>query len=377
MTSAREYFVVCTLGLEAAVAGELRALGAADVELGRGGVTCRGDLRLGYAMNLWLRSAIRVQDLIVRGRAATPAELYRCVREVDWGTMLTPRQTLAIDATVASAWMTHSNYAAQIVKDAIVDQLREVHGERPDVDREHPDLPLKLVLRGEDVILYRNLSGPSLHKRGWRRVQVKSPLNEATAAGLLLLSDWDRKSSLVDPMCGSGTFLIEAAHLAMDRAPGILRRFPFERWPDFDAVAWSELRAEARARMRSEPGVELVGYDRHPGAIAIARGSAEAAGVGAWVRFTQAAAGDARLDHPPGMVVVNPPYGERLGTDESVLYDSWRQLARFLHEECAGSVAWVLSGNPELTRLLRLKANRKIPVRNGTLDCRWLRYEIR
>src|SRR5690606_31084271 len=147
--------------------------------------------------------------------------------EVDWGTMLTPRQTLAIDATVASAWMTHSNYAAQIVKDAIVDQLREVHGERPDVDREHPDLPLKLVLRGEDVILYRNLSGPSLHKRGWRRVQVKSPLNEATAAGLLLLSDWDRKSSLVDPMCGSGTFLIEAAHLAMDRAPGILRRFPF------------------------------------------------------------------------------------------------------------------------------------------------------
>jgi putative N6-adenine-specific DNA methylase len=373
----REYFVVCTLGLEAAVAGELQALGARDIAIGRGGVTCHGDRRLGYAMNLWLRAAIRVQDLLLRARASTPAELYRAVRGVDWGPLLTPQQTLAVDATVSSQWMTHSGYAAQVVKDAIVDHLREQHGVRPDVDREHPDLPLKLVLREEEVILYRNLSGPSLHKRGWRRVQVKSPLNEATAAGLLLLSEWDRRSPLVDPMCGSGTFLIEAAHLAMDRAPGLLRRFPFERWPDFDPVAWSELRAEARARMRAEPGVELTGFDRHPGAIAIARGSAEAAGVAPFVRLTQTAANDVRLEQPPGMVVVNPPYGERLGSDETELYDSWRQLARFLHEECAGAVAWVLSGNPELTRILRLKTSRKVPVRNGTIDCRWLRYEIR
>jgi putative N6-adenine-specific DNA methylase len=377
VTDLHEYYIVCTLGLEAAVTGELQLLGAQEITAGRGGVTCTGDRRLGYAMNLWLRSAIRVQDLVLRGRATSPPELYRCVRGVDWSKLLSTEHTLAVDATVASPWMTHSNYAGQIVKDAIVDQLRDQHGVRPDVDREHPDLPLKMLLRGDDVILYRNLSGASLHKRGWRRVQVKSPLNEATAAGLLLLSEWDRKSPLVDPMCGSGTFLIEAAHLAMDRAPGLLRRFPFERWPDFDANVWSELRAAARARAQSSAGVELVGFDRHPGAIAIARSSAEAASVADVVRFEQVTAHDARLSRPPGMVVVNPPYGERLGHDESDLYDSWRQLARFLHEECSGAIAWVLSGNPELTRLLRLKASRKVPVRNGTLDCRFLRYEIR
>ncbi|MEZ5963565.1 MAG: RNA methyltransferase [Planctomycetota bacterium] len=377
MSDAREYFVVCTLGLEAVVAHELEELGAQDLRVGRGGISCVGGRRLGYAMNLWLRAAIRVQDLVLRGSAGSPPELYRCVREVDWSELLSPAHTLAIDASVMSSWMTHGNYAAQVVKDAIVDQLRERHGVRPDVDRELPDVPLKLVLRENDVILYRNLSGASLHKRGWRRVQVKSPLNEATAAGLLLASEWDRTSSLVDPMCGSGTFLIEAAHIAMGRPPGLTRRFPFERWPDFDATAWSELRAEARRRMRSEPGVELVGFDRHPGAIAIAKASAEAAGVGAFVRFEQRAAVDAHLPRPPGMVVVNPPYGERLGEDETQLYDSWRQLARFLHEECSGSVAWVLSGNADLTRLLRLRTSRKLPVRNGPLDCRWLRYEIR
>jgi putative N6-adenine-specific DNA methylase len=156
-----------------------------------------------------------------------------------------------------------------------------------------------------------------------------------------------------------------------------MRHFPFERWPDFDANVWSELRAQARSKVRNEPAVELIGFDRHPGAIAIARASAESAGVGGMVRFEQRNAGEARLERPPGMVVVNPPYGERLGNDESDLYDSWRQLARFLHEECSGAIAWVLSGNPELTRLLRLRTSRKLPVRNGPLDCRWLRYEIR
>jgi len=377
VSQAREYFVVCTLGLEGVVARELEELGAADIRPGRGGITCVGDRRLGYTMNLWLRAAIRVQELVVRGQASSPSELYRCVRDVDWSELMSPAHTLAVDASVTSAWMTHSNYAGQIVKDAIVDQLRDRHGSRPDVDRELPDVPLKLVLRENDVILYRNLSGASLHKRGWRRVQVKSPLNEATAAGLLLASEWDRASTLVDPMCGSGTFLIEAAHLVMGRPPGMARRFPFERWPDFDAAAWSEVRADARRKAQPAPGVELIGFDRHAGAIAIAKASAEAAGVAEHVRFEQRTAGEARLTRPPGMVVVNPPYGDRLGEDESQLYDSWRQLARFLHEECSGSVAWVLSGNPELTRILRLRTSRRVPVRNGPLDCRWLRYEIR
>ncbi len=377
MTDLRSYFVVCTLGLEPALERELGALGASDITPQRGGITCRGDLALGYAMNLWLRTAIRVQEFVLEGRAQSVPDLYRLVHDYDWSHTAGPSITLAVDATVTSAWMTHSGYAAQVVKDAIVDQIRDRHGVRPDVDRRQPDLPLKLVLRDEEVLLYRNLSGPSLHKRGWRRVQVKSPLNEATAAGLLMLAGWEPTQSLVDPMCGSGTFLIEAAHIAMDRAPGLMRHFPFEAWPDFDADAWSRLRADARKRMRSSPGVELMGADHHPGAIAIARSGAEAAGVAHAIRFEQKPADALRLEHPPAMVAVNPPYGERLGEDEAELHDSWRQLARFLHEECSGAVAFVLSGNPELTRVLRLKSSRKHPVRNGSIDCRWLRYDVR
>lgn len=377
VTELREFFVVCTLGLEPALERELQALGAQSIVIQRGGATCRGDLALGYAMNLWLRSAIRVQEFVLEGRALSVPDLYRIVRAYDWSRTTGPDLTLAVDATVTSGWMTHSGYAAQVVKDAIVDQIRELHGTRPDVDRRQPDLPLKLVLRDDHVLLYRNLSGPSLHKRGWRQVQVKSPLNEATAAGLLILAEWTPQQTLVDPMCGSGTFLIEAAHMAMDRAPGLMRHFPFEAWPDFDADQWSRLRAAARQRMRPSPGVELLGVDWHPGAIAIARSTADAAGVGRAIRFEQQSAGEVRLENPPAVVTVNPPYGERLGQDEAELYDSWRQLARFLHEECSGAVAWVLSGNPELTRVLRLKSSRKHPLRNGSIDCRWLRYDVR
>lgn len=371
-----EYFAPCTLGLEQSLCTEIEALGAEWAEPMRGGVTFGGDQRLGYAANLWLRTAIRVQEKMSQGRVRNEDELYSFVQEIDWSRYMGNDHTLAIDASVRDSGITHSQYAALKVKDAIVDQFRDRTGKRPNVDTSAPDVPIKLVLINNKATLYRNMSGDSLHKRGWRPIQVKSPLNEALAAGLLMLSGWDRESVLVDPMCGSGTLLIEAAHLATDRAPGLMRVFAFELWPDHDEALWAELRGEAEARVRKTLPFTIEGNDLHRGAIGLARHAADAAGVEHLVRFSIGDARDFQPKDAPAHVVSNPPYGQRLGTEDEVR-ESWTSLGNFLHNHCRGATANVLCGNPALPRLLGLKASRKTPVMNGPIDCRWLRYEIR
>jgi putative N6-adenine-specific DNA methylase len=379
-----EYFAPCTLGVEAALEAEPVELGAREVSTRPGGASFVGDRRLGYAANLWLRSAIRVQDLLLRAPARGKEALYAAVGRIDWSRHMGLDQTLAVDASVRDSELTHGNFVGLTVKDAIVDQFRARTGRRPNVDADRPDLPLKVVLQRDALSLWRNLSGESLHKRGYRPVQVKSPLNEATAAGLLRLSGWDRASPLVDPMCGSGTLLIEAAMLAADRAPGMDRRFAFERWRDFDAGTWRSLREEARARAKATLPFALEGADRHGGAISIAVRSAQAAGVGNLVRFSVADAADwtPALATPPGgpraplTVVCNPPYGERIGEGED-LVGSWRALGRFLSERARGGRAFVLCGNPEMPRVIGRETVRQRVVMNGQLECRLLEYDLR
>ncbi len=380
-----EYFVPCTLGVEAGLTAELAELGAQDVSTRPGGVSFRGDRRLGYAANLWLRCAIRVQDLLLRAPARGKDALYAAVQRIDWSRLMRLEQTLAVDASVRDSELTHSNFVGLTVKDAIVDQFRARTGRRPSVDAERPDLPLKVVLKNDAVTIWRNLSGESLHKRGYRPIQVKSPLNEATAAGLLRLSGWDRASPLVDPMCGSGTLLIEAAMLAADRAPGMNRRFAFEVWPDFDAASWRDLKAEARARAKATLPFAIEGADRHGGAISIAERSARSAGVADLVRFTVAdaatwtptrAIGPAGGERPPFTVLCNPPYGERLGEGED-LVGSWRALGRFLSERCRGGRAFVLCGNRDMVAHVGLDTARQFSVMNGQLECRLIEYDLR
>ncbi len=370
------YYAACTLGLEDVLADELRALGAGDVTPRPGGATFAGDVALGYAACLWLRTAVRVQEELARGRGRDRDDLYELARSVDWGRSITHLQTLAIDASVRDSFANDTRFPALVVKDAIVDQIRDHTGQRPDVDREAPDLPVKLLLHRDEAVLYRDLAGSSLHKRGYRAIQHKSPLNEALAAGLLLLTGWDRRSALCDPLCGSGTFLIEAAWLATDRAPGLGRAFAFERWCDVELPAWRRLFDEAEARARAGAGNQppLWGNDRHPGAIALAKKAAAAAAVRGIV-FGGMELRDYAPPGNPALVVTNPPYGERLD-DEGDLEPTWRELGQFLRRCCGGSTAFVLSGNPELSRHLGLRAERKFPVRNGPIDCRWLRYGI-
>lgn len=374
----RNYYASCNRGLEAAVAQELEALGMAGVLAGRGGVAFRGDLRAGYKACLWLRSAIRVQEELLDARIRDADDLYDAVGSVDWDRWLTTDQTLAIYSSIRDApEFRHSGYVALRAKDAIVDQQRERHGKRSSVDTHLPDLPLKLVLKRDRLLLYRDFAGVSLHKRGYRPIQVKSPLNEATAAGLLILSGWDKASPLVDPMCGSGTFVIEAALMASHYAPGLMRTFPFEFWVDFDDGLWDSLLEDARGQVKQRLDFPLAGADRHPGAIAIAKESAYAARVDHLVTFEHC---DARVwvpKTPAAFVVSNPPYGERLSAEDDDPEDAWRALGDFLHERVSEAEAWVLCGNKALSRHLRMRASGRTPVMNGPIECRWLRYEVR
>ena len=371
------FYAACTLGLEEVLVDELHGVEASNIRARRGGVEFQGDLATGYRACLWLRSATRVQEELVRGRVRDRDELYALAESVDWSLFITPRNTLAVDGAVRDSFANDTRYPSLVIKDAVCDQFVRFDGERPNVDRDQPDLPLKLVLQRDQAILYRDFGGAPLHKRGYREIQHKSPLNEALAAGLVLLSDWDGEAPLVDPMCGSATFLIEAAFLAMDRAPGLGRAFAFERWRDTDQEAWQKVydEGEQRAAARQDARPQLAGNDHHPSAIAIAKRALQQAKMSDVIQLDH---GDAREWSPPfepAWVTTNPPYGERLQSDDDSLYESWRALGNFLHR-CKGASAHVLCGDPSLTRHLGLRADQKFPVHNGPIECRWLRYEV-
>ncbi|MEX1317723.1 MAG: class I SAM-dependent RNA methyltransferase, partial [Synechococcaceae cyanobacterium] len=298
-----------------------------------------------------------------------------------WEVWLAPEASLRVDASGSAPGLAHSHYSALEVKNALVDLQRQHFGRRSSVDLDDPDRSFHLHLGGGEAVLSLDGSGASLHRRGYRAAMGLAPLKENLAAGLIALTGWDGSVPLADPLCGSGTLLIEAACMALGRAPGLGRRFALERWPDVDAALWQrELEAArhlARDRLADgRPLAPLVGLERNPEVLAQARCNATAAGVAPWIDLQ---AGDCRDFQPPpapGVLVCNPPYGARLGEPDE-LEMLYADLAAMVKERCSGWTLWLLSGNPELTGALRLKASRRIPVSNGGIDCRWLRYEIR
>jgi len=376
----RTFFATCALGLEEVLAAEIRALGAEHVTPQRGRVQFHGSLAIGYEACLWLRSASRVQEQLFRDRPADSRKaLYDAVRGFDWRPVIEPRNTLAVSAAVRDSRARDARFAALVVKDAIVDRIRAHSGDRPNVDAADPDVPIRVVVHRDRATVLRDLSGASLHRRGWRPVQVKSPLNEAVAAGLLQVAGWDGRGSLLDPMCGSATFLVEAIHIACDRAPGLHRSFAFERWPDHEKRTWGVIRdvAEERYHSGKERGrdLQIAGADHHTGALGIARRSLSTAGVRDLVQLRHVALADHEPPFTPDTVVSNPPWGHRVGSEDHEA--TWSDLGRFLKTWCAGATAWLLSGDAALTRPLRLKAARRHPIQIGPVDARWIRYELR
>ena len=388
---AAEHFEVIAVvppGLEEVAAAELRALGAEAVRPLRRAVACRTDPAGFYRLHLQARLPFRFLRELARFPCSDREGLRRGVlAAADWERWLPPEHSLRVDVSGGTASLNHSHYTALEVKNALVDQQRRRWGARSAVDLEDPDLSLHLHLRpagsrgGAEAVLSLDGGGASLHRRGYRAAMGLAPLKENLAAGLIALTGWDGRVPLCDPLCGSGTLLIEASGMALGRAPGLNRRFGLMRWPDFNPALWQREEEVARSRERHRlvdgtPLPPVIGLEHDPEVLAQARANVTAAGLETLISLRQ---GDARDFVPPprpGLLVCNPPYGARLGEGED-LEQLYADLGRMLKERCGGWTLWLLSGNPELTGALRMKASRRIPVSNGGIDCRWLRYEIR
>jgi putative N6-adenine-specific DNA methylase len=375
VVSVNRYFATCARGLEPILADELAALQARDIAPGRGGVAFAGGKALLYKANLGLRTAVRVLRPVLTAPVTSPEELYAAVQTIDWSEHMTPDHTLAVDCNVRDSRITHSQYAARVVKDAICDQFVARRGRRPSVDPERPMVGLNLHIYKDEATLSLDSSWDSLHKRGYRPVLTKAPLNEALAAALVLRTGWRGDVPFVDPLCGSGTLPIEAAWIATNRPPSLTRKhFGFMGWMDYDVRLWTRLRDEARDGVGKTLPHPVVGFDERRDAVEHSRTNARAAGVGHLVRFDVR---DVRAftppDGSPGMIVCNPPYGERLG-EEKELRSLYRTLGE-VFRRCPGWAAWVFTGNSRLAALIDLPRIQEVPLFNGKIPCRFIRFQ--
>jgi 23S rRNA G2445 N2-methylase RlmL len=370
----RPCFVTCAPGIEPLLHAELKALRLARVERQVGGVYFEGTRRDALRANLELRTAVRVLERITRFEARDADELHEGALRVDWTEYLREGGSLRVDAhTGESSALDHSLFVEQRVKDAVCDQLRGVGRSRPDVDKEDPDLRIVVHLHRDRCTLLLDTSGESLHRRGWRRHQGRAPLAENLAAALVLLSGWDRRAPVVDPFCGSGTLLVEAALLADGVAPGLFReRFALEAVPGFEPAVLERLRAEARARIRPAGKLQLVGSELSAERVAEAGENLAAAGLAERARLEVADAAELELRAGwNGLVLTNPPYGERVG-EEGDLRPLYRALGARLRERGAGYSLALFSGNPALERELGIPFHEEVELRNGGLECRLL-----
>jgi putative N6-adenine-specific DNA methylase len=383
-------------GLEAQAAAELESIGALDVQPLRRAVRCRLDLAGLYRAHLRCRLPFRLLYVLASFGCSSREQLYAGVqRAVDWSCWLPPSCSFRVEVSGTVPGLNHSHYSALEVKNALVDWQRQELGDRSDVELEQPDRVLHLHLgqgsRGPMATLCVAGSSESLHRRGYRAAMGLAPLKENLAAGLIDLTGWDGSVPLLDPFCGSGTLLIEAAARALKRPPGLLpgplalahhaqaRPFSCLDWPGADQGLWRAevvAAAEAAAAAASRPLAPVIGWELDAEVLEQARSNVKAADLEPWIALQQ---GDGRQLEPPeqpGIVVCNPPYGARLGEQED-LRELYFQLGQQLKQRFSGWTLWLLSGNPELTRSLGMKASRRVPVSNGGIDCRWLRYEIR
>lgn len=370
----RPCFVTCAPGIEPVLHGELRGLRLGRIERQVGGVYFEGTREDVLRANLELRTAVRVLERISRFEARDADELHAGASRVDWREYLVEGATLRVDAhTGESSALDHSLFVEQRVKDAVCDQLRSVGRARPDVDKDDPDIRLVAHLHRDRCTLLLDTSGESLHRRGWRRHQGRAPLAENLAAALVLHSGWDRRSPVVDPFCGSGTLLVEAALLADGVAPGLFReRFGLERLPGYDPRPLERLRAEARSRSRPLPKLQLVGSDRAADRVAEAEENLAAAGLAGRARLEVRDASELRLKRGwNGLLLTNPPYGERVG-EEGDLRPLYRALGERLRQDGEGYGVALFSGNRSLERELGLELDGEVELLNGGLECRLL-----
>ncbi len=361
-------------GLEEVLVSELQKIGAKEIQVLNRAVKCKGDQAILYKANLHLRTAIKVLKPIAILKVRNEEELYKQIRTIRWSSYLGLNQTFAIDATSNSDAFTHSKYVALKSKDAIVDQFRDTFGKRPSIDTLEPDLRINIHIYQDQCTVSLDSSGTTLAKRGYRKEQSAAPISEALAAGMILLSGWDMKTAFLDPMCGSGTIPIEAALIANKVAPGINRTFAFEKWKDFDEQLWEEIRDEAE-EMISPNDVEIYGSDLDFKVIRIAERNAELADCDHVIDFQVGNFLDTNVDNSNMHIVINPPYGERLNSNEDMV-PFYKQIGTQLKHHCSGSEAWIITSDIQDIKFIGLRPSRKIKLFNGPLECRFQKYEL-
>ncbi|HEY0721667.1 MAG TPA: bifunctional 23S rRNA (guanine(2069)-N(7))-methyltransferase RlmK/23S rRNA (guanine(2445)-N(2))-methyltransferase RlmL, partial [Gammaproteobacteria bacterium] len=380
-----KFYASAPRGMTELLVEELKLHGAQKIQTGGGsGATFEGTLETAYRLCLWGRILNRVLLPITTVRAATPEILYDEVKTIRWERHMKSSGTLAVDCSAVDSAIGHSKYAALKVKDAIVDRFRDQFGERPSVDTEMPDIRVALQLRGDSGRLSLDLSGQSLHRRGYRIEGAHAPLKENLAAAILEFAGWkeiaQRGGPLIDPMCGSGTFLIEGALIAADIAPGLYRDyFGFLYWKGHDEELWQRLLAEARERR--EEGLKklppIIGFDQDYSALSAAKGNIARVGLVEQITVEERALDSLQAlpDLPRGLLVVNPPYGERLG-EVNELKSLYAQIGERLQTALPGWQAALFTGNPELAAYVGLRSDKLLTLFNGPLECQLFRYNV-
>lgn len=371
-----EFFASTARGLVEPLEVELKKLGFSVTDKAVGGVFFESNWEGCYRANLHSRLASRILKPILDFTAYQPEELYNQILRHDFTKYIKPNQSIAIDATVKDGMMRDQRFVAMKIKDAVVDQFREKFGVRPDVDNENPALRIHVRAVKNQFNVAIDTSGDSLFKRGYRKEVGEAPLKENLAAGLISLTEWDGNSPLVDFMCGSGTFLIEGAMMALNIAPGLNRkRFGFMNWLSYDKAVWEKLVQEAMDSEKEDLEFKLYGFDIDRKVLSNAKENAARAGVDHVIEFRKEAVATVEPPAEKGLIIVNPPYGARIG-DEDNLRDVYRDLSFTLKHRFKGWDAWILSGNKELIADLKLKSTRKHFVFNGNIECRFLKYSM-
>ncbi len=360
-------------GLETVLATELIELGANNIQIGRRMVSFTGDKELLYRANFQLRTAIKILKPIKHFRATSADEVYTAVQEIDWTEYLSNDTTFAVDSVVFSTEFRHSKFVAYKVKDAIVDQMRERTGGRPNIRVTNPDLQLHIHIAEYDCTLSLDSSGESLHRRGYRQESVEAPLNEVLAAGIIMLTGWKGQCDLIDPMCGSGTIPIEAALIARGIAPGVYRKeYAFEKWPDFDQELFDSIYEDDSCEHDFEH--HIYGYDINHNAVGIATNNAKAAGLSKDITIQQQDFASFQQPAEQSVIITNPPYGERISAPD--LLGLYKMIGERLKHQFVDNDAWILSYREECFDQIGLKPSLRTPLYNGSLECELRKYQI-
>ena len=361
-------FVTCPRGLEAPLSQELEQLKCQDIRAVDGGVACKGGMEQVYRINLHSRTASRVLLRLIKSGYRNEQDIYKAAKNIRWTDWFDLEQTFKVKVEGKRAQVKSLDFVGLKIKDAVCDVFRDACGARPSVGKIRPDIRIHVFIDERDIQIFIDTSGEALFKRGYRQDTGEAPMRENLAAGLLLLAGYDGTQPFQDPFCGSGTIVIEAAWIATRRAPGLMRRFGFEKLKNFDAALWKKLQHEAETQIRPAPA-PISGSDNDRHMIRAAVANAQAAEVDTFVRFEVKDAQDTRPNGEGGILISNPPYGVRLAEIQA-LQALYPQLGAWLKQHYAGWLAGMFTGDRDMPKFMRLSPKRKIPLYNGNLDCR-------